>query len=156
MTGPARQPLHATVVALRLIEGWRGVLIRGSSGVGKSDLALRLMHQGWRLVGDDRVEVFACDSALYAAPPAAIAGRMEVRGLGIIDPAFLPMSRVVLSLHLVHETLERMPEPAQDEVEGITLPRLFLDPRRASAPQVLTAAIRRLMTSSQGRDDGAL
>lgn len=156
MTHPTRQPLHATAVALRLNQGWRAVLIQGPSGVGKSDLALRLMHQGWRLVGDDRVEVVACDGGLYAAPPAAIAGRMEVRGLGIIDAPFVPVSRVILSLHLTHEALERMPEPAQDRVEGVTVPRLFLDPRPASAPQVLTAAMRRLMTPSQGRDDGAL
>lgn len=156
MTRPTRQPLHATVVALRLNEGWRGVLIQGPSGVGKSDLALRLMHQGWRLVGDDRVDVFACDDALYAAPPAAIAGRMEARGLGIIDQTCLPVSRIVLSLHLTHEVLERMPEPAQDKIAEIMVPRLFLDPRPASAPQVLTAAMHRLTTPSQDRDDGAL
>ena len=73
MTAP-RQPLHATVVATRLDGAWRGVLIRGRSGAGKSDLALRLMQNGWRLVGDDWVEVFACKSALYAAAPATIAG----------------------------------------------------------------------------------
>src|SRR5690606_35055818 len=78
---PPRQPLHATVAAVRIDDAWRGVLIQGPSGAGKSDLALRLMQVGWRLVGDDWVDVFACEGALYAAAPATIAGRMEVRGL---------------------------------------------------------------------------
>ena len=65
MTAP-RQPLHATVAALRHGGAWRGVLIQGRSGAGKSDLALRLMQNGWRLVGDDWVDVFACEGALYA------------------------------------------------------------------------------------------
>jgi len=143
MTAP-RQPLHATVVAARLRGVWRGVLIQGRSGVGKSDLALRLMHGGWRLVGDDWVEAWACRGALYAAAPATIAGRMEVRGLGVIDQPFLPLARIVLSVHLTHEAVERLPSPAQDLVEGVALPRLTLDPRPASAPLVVAAALNAL------------
>lgn len=142
---PTRQPLHATVVAMRLNGGWRGVLIRGRSGVGKSDLALRLIQDGWRLVGDDWVETFACRGAVYAAAPTAIAGRMEVRGLGVIDQAFLPMSRLALSLHLTHDPVERMPEAAHDMIEGVTLPRLILDPRPASGPRVVTTALQLAM-----------
>ncbi len=153
---PARQPVHAAAAAVRLNGGWRGVLIQGPSGVGKSDLALRLMHQGWRLIGDDRVEVFACDGDLYAAPAAAIAGRMEARGLGVIDHAFLPMTRIVLSLHLTHEEIERMPDRAHDRIEGVVVPRLRLDPRPASAPLILAAAMQRVMTPVRGRDDSAL
>jgi serine kinase of HPr protein (carbohydrate metabolism regulator) len=140
MTAP-RQPLHATVVALRLGGAWRGVLIQGRSGAGKSDLALRLMQNGWRLVGDDWVEVFACEGALYAAAPATIAGRMEVRGLGLVDRPFLPFARIALSLRLTHEPVERMPEKAQDVIDGIAIPRLALDPRPASSPLVVAAAM---------------
>lgn len=136
-----RQPLHATVAALRLGGAWRGVLIQGRSGVGKSDLALRLMQGGWRLVGDDWVEAWACRGALYAAAPATIAGRMEVRGLGVIDQPFLPLARIALSLHLTHEEVERLPSSAQDVIEGVALPRLILDPRPASAPLVVAAAL---------------
>lgn len=140
MTAP-RQPLHATVVAARLRGAWRGVLIQGPSGVGKSDLALRLMHGGWRLVGDDWVDAFACQGGLYAAAPATIAGRMEVRGLGIVAQPFLPLARIALSLHLTHEPVERLPSSAEDLVEGVALPRLTLDPRPASAPLVVCAAL---------------
>ena len=139
MTAP-RQPLHATVAALRLGGAWRGVLIQGRSGAGKSDLTLRLMQHGWRLVGDDWVDVFACEGALYAAAPATIAGRMEVRGLGVVGQPFLPLARIALSLHLTHEPVERMPEKAQDVIDGIAIPGLGLDPRPASAPLVVAAA----------------
>lgn len=140
MTAPL-QPLHATVAALRLGAGWRGVLIQGRSGVGKSDLALRLIRDGWRLVGDDWVHAFACDGALYAAAPETIAGRMEVRGLGIINRPFLPLARIALSVRLTHEAVERLPSPARDVIEGVALPRLTLDPRPASAPLVVAAAL---------------
>lgn len=150
------QPLHATVVALRIGGAWRGVLIQGRSGAGKSDLALRLMQAGWRLVGDDWVDVFACEGALYAAPPATIAGRMEVRGLGVVSRPFLPSTRIALSLHLTHEPVERMPEAAQDVIDGVAVPRLVLDPRPASAPLVVAAAVNRVMRAARTRDDDAL
>lgn len=152
----SRQPLHATVVATRLVGAWRGVLIRGRSGAGKSDLALRLMQNGWRLVGDDWVEVFACKGALYAVAPATIAGRMEVRGLGVVSRPFLPLTRIALSLHLTHEPVERMPEADQDVIDGIAIPRLVMDPRPASAPLVVTAAMELVAKRPLGRDDGAL
>ena len=59
------QPLHATAVARHTPTGWRGVLIQGPSGVGKSDLALRLIGQGWRLVADDWTHLWTSDDALY-------------------------------------------------------------------------------------------
>ncbi|MEG1030073.1 MAG: serine kinase, partial [Brevundimonas sp.] len=84
------QPIHATAVACRTAAGWRGVLIQGPSGVGKSDLALRLIGQGWRLIADDWTHLWASDGALYAATPAVIAGRIEVRGLGIVAAPLWP------------------------------------------------------------------
>jgi len=153
---PPRQPLHATVAAARLDDAWRGVLIQGPSGAGKSDLALRLMQVGWRLVGDDWVDVFACEGALYAAAPATIAGRMEVRGLGVVSRPFLPSTRIALSLHLTHEPVERMPEAAQDVIDGVAVPRLDLDPRPASAPLIVAAAINRAMRAADRRGDSAL
>ena len=153
---PPRQPLHATVAAVRIDDAWRGVLIQGPSGAGKSDLALRLMQVGWRLVGDDWVDVFACEGALYAAAPATIAGRMEVRGLGVVSRPFLPSARIALSLHLTHEPVERMPEAAQDVIDGVAVPRLVLDARPASAPLVVAAAINRAMRAAGRRGDSAL
>lgn len=138
----ARQPVHASVVAARTSQGWRGVLIEGPSGAGKSDLALRLMQDGWRLVGDDWVEVFACRGALYAAVPDTIAGRMEVRGVGIVTRPFRPWTRLALALRLTREPVERLPQPTWRTIEGVPLPQLDLDPRPASAGVVAAEALR--------------
>lgn len=141
-------PRHATVVAAPSPQGWRGLLIQGPSGVGKSDLALRLMRDGWRLVGDDWVQVWACRGRLYATAPASIAGRMEVRGLGIIDRPFLPLARLALAMRLTHEPVERLPEPAWETIDGVRLPRLDLDPRPASATLAAATALRAAATAT--------
>ena len=94
----ATQPLHATAVARHTPAGWRGVLIQGPSGVGKSDLALKLIGQGWRLIADDWTHVWASGGALYAAAPATITGKIEVRGLGIVAAPLWPLTLIRLAV----------------------------------------------------------
>lgn len=138
---PSMQPLHATAVARRSPHGWRGVLIQGPSGVGKSDLALRLIGYGWRLIADDWTCLWASDGALYATAPATITGRIEVRGLGIVAAPVQPLARIVLAVQGTHEAVERLPEPATWAWDGVTIPQLRLDPRPASAGQVVATAL---------------
>lgn len=121
--------VHATTVS---IDG-HGVLISGPSGSGKSDLALRLIDRGATLVADDQTLVRAEAGAALASAPATIAGKLEVRGLGIM--VFEHEADVPLSLFIsLTETVERMPEPRTRRIAGIELPDLILDPRPASAP----------------------
>src|SRR5436305_10627889 len=75
--------VHATCVAI----AGRGILIRGRSGSGKSDLALRLIDRGARLVSDDYTILSASSGRIRAAAPATIAGKLEIRGIGIVDLA---------------------------------------------------------------------
>ena len=138
------QPLHATGVARFSPTGWRGVLLRGPSGTGKSDLALRLIDAGWRLIADDYAHVWASGGSLHACAPDRIAGRIEARGLGILDAASRPVARIALLVDCVQTTPERLPEPAFDSLCGVRLPRLELDIRPASAGRILTLAIDRL------------
>lgn len=137
----AMQPIHATAVARHTPHGWRGVLIQGPSGVGKSDLALRLIGQGWRLIADDWTHVWASGDHLYAAAPGTIAGRIEVRGLGIVAAPLHPLARIVLAIQSTHEAIERLPEPAAWSWQGVTIPTLRLDPRPASADQVVATML---------------
>ena len=86
------------------------MLLRGAPGAGKSDLALRLIEGGAQLVADDQVALTSSGGALLAAPPARIAGLLEVRGIGIVSMEFMPQCpvRLVVDLAAPH-AIERMP-----------------------------------------------
>jgi serine kinase of HPr protein (carbohydrate metabolism regulator) len=129
--------VHATTVAI----GTRAVLIEGPSGAGKSDLAIRLIDRGAVLVADDRTVLTRDGDRLVASPPAAIAGLIEVRGVGVVPLAYTGAARVVLAVDL-SATVERMPEPAFRTLLDLAIPLLALDPFVASAPLKVELAMR--------------
>jgi serine kinase of HPr protein (carbohydrate metabolism regulator) len=129
--------LHATAVA---IDG-RAVLITGPSGTGKSDLALRLIDRGAVLVSDDQVKLQVKDDRLIASAPATIAGRIEVRGIGIVAMAHVSPMPVALLIEIA-EQLERMPEPRTQALCGEQIPVVALDAFEASAPTKAELALR--------------
>jgi serine kinase of HPr protein (carbohydrate metabolism regulator) len=133
------ETVHGTVVE---IEG-AGVLFRGPSGSGKSDLALRLIDSGATLVADDRVILSRRDGQLLAAAPETIAGRLEVRGLGIATvPSTGPSPlRLVVDMARPQE-VERLPKAAETVILGVVLPVMHLAPFEASAPAKLRLALR--------------
>lgn len=88
-----------------------GILLLGESGSGKSDLALRLLALGARLVADDRSLVEVADGALIARPAPALRGLLEVRGLGLVTLAYTAAARIDLAVVLGGEAA-RLPEPA--------------------------------------------
>jgi serine kinase of HPr protein (carbohydrate metabolism regulator) len=138
--------VHATCVALRTRRGWRGVLLRGPSGSGKSDLALRLIDRGGRLVADDQTELVPKAGRLFARAPATIAGLVEVRGVGIVRlagdqlVAEVPLALLVDLVSARH--VERLPEPKRDSLLGVELPLLALAPFEPSAVSKLRLAFR--------------
>lgn len=122
--------VHATTVA---IEGC-GVMLIGPSGSGKSDLALRLIDRGARLVSDDYTEVREHADGLRATPPATIAGKIEIRGLGIQQMPYIPDVPVAIVVSL-GGAVARMPERGESiEIAGVALPLVALDAFAASAP----------------------
>lgn len=136
MSGPLL--LHATAVAL---DG-RAVLLRGPSGCGKSDLALRLIDAGARLVADDQSEVWREGDTVVVRAPAAIAGLIEVRGIGIVRLAALERAPVALVADLVPaERVERLPERQSAALFDITLPLVAIAPFEASAVAKLRLAL---------------
>jgi serine kinase of HPr protein (carbohydrate metabolism regulator) len=130
--------VHASCVAI----GGRAVLLAGPSGAGKSDLALRLIDRGARLVSDDYTELEAADGRLIAAAPQSIAGRMEVRGIGIADVQAAVGAPVCLYADLGRMP-KRMPEPETIAIEGVEVPMIALAPLEASAPIKLELALDR-------------
>lgn len=122
--------VHGTCVA---VDG-RAVLLRGPSGSGKSDLALRLIERGGRLVADDRTILERHGERLIARCPEAIAGRIEIRGVGICPAPSLDRAELVAVCDLVEPgEITRLPEPASCRYLGITIPLLRLAPFEASA-----------------------
>ncbi len=125
---------HATCVAL----AGQGVLLRGPSGAGKSDLALRLIDGGGALVADDQVRCQPEDGILFASPPPALAGLIEIRGIGLMQLHYLPRVALLLVADLVPpDQIERLPPPARCTIEGIELRRIAVTPFEASAPTKL-------------------
>ena len=135
--------IQATCV---VVEGL-GVLLRGPSGSGKSDLALRLIDGGARLVADDGVELRRQGERLLARlPPTApdsVRGRIEVRGLGILPAPAVAEAPLDLVIDLVAaDAVERLPEPMTAELLGVALPLLRLCAQEPSAAAKVRLAVR--------------
>ena len=138
----AQNSLHATAIVVL----GRAALIRGPSGSGKSDLALRclslapssLIPGEARLIADDRVIVERCGPHLVVSAPSRLAGLLEVRGLGIVPLAatVVPSARLVLVVDLVaqDQAIERLPDQTSIAFEGQSVAYLQLHPFEASAP----------------------
>jgi serine kinase of HPr protein (carbohydrate metabolism regulator) len=143
MTVPDHLFIQATCV---VVEG-AGVLLRGPPGSGKSDLALRLIDEGAKLVADDGVEIRRRDDTIVARlPPAApdsVRGRIEVRGLGIAPVPTVAETSLALVIDLVPaDAVELLPEPATAVLLGAQLPLLRLDGLEPSAPAKVRLAVR--------------
>jgi serine kinase of HPr protein (carbohydrate metabolism regulator) len=122
---------------------WRGALLRGPSGSGKSDLALRALSAGWRLVADDRVIAWASGGRLFARSPDRLHGLVEARGLGVKTVGALDWAEVALVVDLAISPAqpERVPEPVLAEIQGVRLPLIILVAAEASAPAKLALAL---------------
>jgi HPr kinase/phosphorylase len=121
---------HGTVV---LFEG-HGLLLIGPSGSGKSDLALRLIDAGGLLIGDDYVELRAENGILHASAAPNLAGKIEVRGLGLMTMPYCPSTPIHLVIHLIADqrAIERMPDAAFFSHANISIPQIDLWPHAAS------------------------
>jgi serine kinase of HPr protein (carbohydrate metabolism regulator) len=122
-----------TIHASAVLVGARAALIRGPAGSGKSRLAFALIEAAGggrlpfaRLVGDDRVHVEAAHGRLLVRPAAALAGLIEIRGLGIRRVPFEPLATVGLVIDLAAADADRLPSPADREtmLAKVVLPRL--------------------------------
>ena len=143
--------VHGTCVAL----GRSAALLRGPPGSGKSDLALRFLFLAARgpaaraapsLVADDQVRLVVDGARLVAMPPDSIRGKIEVRGVGILDCAFLTEADLALIVDLVAaREIARLPErDSMARLLGLDLPLLRLCPWEASAPVKLALALARV------------
>ena len=132
------ETVHGACVAI----GGRAVLIEGRSGEGKSDLALRLIDRGAVLVADGQVICQRSDKTLLASAPTHLAGRIEVRGLGIIEMPSVERVPVDL-LIVILDAPPRFPEDARTRrIAGIDVPVLALAALEPSAPIKVELALK--------------
>jgi hypothetical protein len=122
-----------------------GVLLLGASGSGKSDVALRLIAQGARLVADDQTAIFVQNGVLFADMPRATRGLLEIRGVGIVALEPAGPVRIVLAVRLTGDAITRLPAPAPfmppAELALTNPPPLIeLAPFEASTPAKIAAA----------------
>jgi len=150
-----RELIHGTCVAF----GPHAALLLGAPGSGKSDLALRFLalppegEHGPLLVADDQVFVKARGTALFASVPPTIAGKFEVRGIGIIDMTHVTGAELVLAVDLVpSQDVPRMPPERLEQtvIAGISIPRIALAPFEVSAPLKLKLALFRAVQDRRG------
>jgi len=126
---PDQPSVHASAV----LAGARAVLIRGPAGAGKSRLALALIEAREtgllpfvRLVGDDRVHLQPAHGRLLVRPTPALAGLIEVRGIGIRKLAHEPVAVVGLVVDLGAADADRLPAGEPAVICGIRLQRLAI------------------------------
>ena len=138
--------IHGTAIACG---GW-AALIRGPSGAGKSDLALRcitlapspLIPHPAVLVADDQVLASIAGSAIELQAPASIRGKIEVRGVGIVEIPYAERANLTLLVDLVEASkVERLPEESTERLYGIAIRRISLAPFENSAALKLLIAL---------------
>jgi serine kinase of HPr protein (carbohydrate metabolism regulator) len=125
-----------------------GVLLRGPSGSGKSDLALRLIDSGARLIADDYTELSLRNSTLIANAPETIRNLLEVRGIGILKISGVLQAKLGVIIDLVTiEKVERRPKGQSEELLGIKVPLFRLVPLEASGPAKVRLIVRQIKGS---------
>jgi serine kinase of HPr protein (carbohydrate metabolism regulator) len=134
------ETVHASTVA----SDGRAVLISGPSGSGKSDLALRLLDRGFTLVSDDQTIVRRDGDRLVASAPPTIKGKLEIRGIGIVEMDTVGDVPVALFVELTSEIM-RLPDDRRERpVLGVNLPLVSVDALTASAASKVALALDRL------------
>src|SRR5882724_3288811 len=146
MTRTTDPSIHASAVLV----GTRAILIRGPSGSGKSHLAFDLIVAGstgqipsTTLVGDDRIHLARKDNVIVVRPAPALAGLIEIRGLGIRRCDFVDEAPVGMVVDLAADDAERVPSETalQISIEGIKIPRIPIGSGYQPLPLVIAALL---------------
>lgn len=122
------QNIHANAVLFQE----RGFLFIGKAGSGKSDLTLRLMEAGGTLISDDRTILIPQGDMLCATPPDNLAGKIEVRGIGIITVNYTKYCPIDIICEL-STNYPRIPEEKTKIIRGKTYKYFIIHPFEISS-----------------------
>ncbi|MBM85505.1 MAG: aldolase [Rhodospirillaceae bacterium] len=131
--------VYGTCVAL----AGEAILFRGPSGSGKSDLALRVIEAGGKLVADDQTILTREGNRLIATCPNSIAGRLEIRGIGIVPVETIHRAPLSLVLDMVPpEQVERFPKTGECSYLDVNVPLLPFSPFEVAAAAKVRLALK--------------
>ena len=125
----AAKKFHSTSVVIEDL----GILIRGQSGSGKSDLALRLIDSGATLISDDLTICKKIGDYLYLYPHSKTKGLLEVREIGIMTVPYVDNIKLTLVVELVEKEFERIPGLMTCSILGIKFPKIKIFGKSSSA-----------------------
>ena len=135
------ETIHCSTVA----SDGRAVLITGPSGSGKSDLTLRLLDRGFKLVSDDQTIIKKDGARIIASAPPTIAGKLEVRGIGIVEMERVENIPIALIVELTSSEIQRLPDDSRERpLLGVKVPLVSVDAMTASAPSKVALALDRM------------
>ena len=120
---------HSTSVVIEDL----GILIKGQSGIGKSDLALRLIDSGATLISDDVTICKKIGDYLYLFSHSDTRGLLEVREIGIMTVPYVENIKLTLVVELVEEKLERIPRMMSCNILGVKFPKIKIFGKSSSA-----------------------
>jgi len=142
---PEEIDIYASAVSVN----GNGILLIGESKSGKSDLTLRLLHDGAELIADDRTVLKKKGTTVYAFPNPEIKGLVEVRGVGLITFPFTENIPVAAAFTLINKEEERAVETDYREIMGIKIPTWKINPFYASAAIKVKLALHKTLLENR-------
>lgn len=144
----------------------KGVMIRGESGIGKSEVALELVRRGHQLVADDRVDCYQVHNSIVGRAPKLLEGMLEIRGVGIIDVARMYGANTTLPRANVDVVVELTPWDSNANYDrvgientkyeiilDVEVPKIILPVREGrSMGIVIESAVANIVLKDQGFD----
>ena len=110
-----------------------GVMITGKSGLGKSDLALRLIDSGATLISDDITICEKIGKSIFLFPPNDTKGLLEVREIGIMTVPYIENIKLSLFVELVETEIERLPQKSFKKLLNIKINKIKIQGKNSSS-----------------------